>query len=183
MTGAMVATIVTGALVVATLLIALTVNDARRLSQPPPPEVVLFDGTVAGPPLVAHALALSGRPAAVVRAAAGAVVGPPARAGPAPPGVSPPPALALAADMLVVAEALDVTPARGEIRYRDRALALPLTPALRALALRRLAEVRASDELGPQIARQDPTVCRACAYRAMCAIGRVNAPLPHSSLG
>jgi hypothetical protein len=182
--GALLATLIVLALVGAALIGVLTLNDAHRGAQPAPPEAVLFDGMTAdAPPLVAHALGLQGRPSLIARRPDDSIVVAIVRAGTAPATIAPPDAILLAAEMLAAAEALGVTPAVGELRFQDRALPLPNTPALRALALRRLGELQASVPAGPHLTRQDPATCRACAFRAMCPIGRANAPLPHSSVG
>ena len=180
-----IALIIVGVLLAAGLIAILTTNEARRLApRTKPAATLLYDGAAAGAvPLVAHSLLLQGNPQAILREADGSIIVVLARTGTAPPVAKPSDAIQLAGEMLVAEEALGVTVTGGLLRYQDRALGIPLTPALRALALQRLAELRACDEQGPQLTRQDPVVCRACAYRAMCAIGRINAPSPHSVMG
>ncbi|HKD74825.1 MAG TPA: hypothetical protein VKB76_04995 [Ktedonobacterales bacterium] len=184
MTVDVLALIIAAAFVVAGLIVALTTNDARRKADvAQPAATTLYDGTAAGaPPLVAHTIMLQGQPDNVTRTADGVVVTL-LRKGLAPPVATPADVVQIAAEMIVVEESLGVKVSRGELRYQDRSLRIPFVPALRALALQRLADLRACDGRGPNLTRQDPIVCRACAYRAMCAIGRVNAPTPHSVLG
>lgn len=170
------------AVALAALLIALSLNDARREQAAPPP-TILYDGRDAAGPLVALGLGLTGRPDQVAQAHDGAVAVILRRAGRAPAVASAADSLQCAAECLAVEEALGVRSARGILRYDDRDLAVISTPALRDLVLRRLGEVRASEARGPVVARQEPAVCRACAYRAMCAIGRANAPTPFATPG
>jgi hypothetical protein len=170
-------------LLVAGALVILAANEGQR-ARTAAASTALYDGAAAdATPLVAHAYGLTGRPALVTRAADGSVTVVLARSGAAPATAAPPDALQLAAEALVAEEALGVSVARGVLRYPARDLALPITPALRELVTRQLADLRANEAAGPRLHRQDPTVCRACAYRAMCAIGRVNAPAPHSAMG
>ncbi len=184
MTVDVLAFLIATAAVIAVLVAVLTTNEARRnAAAAQPTATTLYDGTVAGtPPLVAHSIMLQGRPDSVTRAADGVIVTL-LRKGLSPPVASPADIVQIAAEMIVAEESLGVKVTRAELRYQDRALIIPFAPSLRALALQRLAELRACDEQGPKLTRQDPTVCRACAYRAMCAIGRANAPTPHSTLG
>jgi hypothetical protein len=172
------------AFVVAGLIAALTTNEARRKSDAAQPSAkTLYDGTAVGaPPLVAHSIMFQGQPDSVTRTANGIIVTL-LRKGLAPPVATPADIVQIAAEMIVTEEALGVKIASGELRYQDRSLLIPFASSLRALALQRMADLRACDDQGPNMTRQDPSVCRVCAYRAMCAIGRVNAPTPHSALG
>lgn len=172
--------IVTLAVVFAAGLLALTINDARRAARKPASAETLYAGKE---PLVAHARHLSAQPTSVQRAPGGEIVLRHDFPNTAPATIGRPEAVMLAAEALVVEEALGLKPSQAMMHYLDHDLALPLTPPLQDLALRRLDEIRAAEEGGPRLRRQDPAVCRACAYRAMCPIGRVNAPAPHSALG
>lgn len=175
----------TASVLLATLLcIVLTVNAGRRATPPPAGERVVYDGRQPTThPLVALTLGLEGRPTLVITTPAG----PPrvilTRVGLAPGLPAAPDIMQIAAEVLVVEEVLGLQGAVGVLRYQDRDFPTPISPILRTLTLQRLAALRACDAVGPQVARQDPAVCRACAYRAMCAIGRSNAPAPHSAMG
>ena len=166
-------------LVVAALAI-LSTNEGWQRQHAELPPTVLYDGA-AGGPLVAHAHRLSGHPALVERTANGSISVIVERSGPFAAVATPREVLRLAAEALVAEEALGVTVARGILRHPERDLALPITPALRALALRQLADLRASEGQGPRLTHQDATICHACAYRAMCAIGRLNGMHSHSA--
>lgn len=176
--------LIAGALIVAGSVAILTTNEARRLRVTTTPPTQLYDGAAAdAPALVAPSLMLEGHPDAVTREADGAIVVTLTCAGTAPPVAAPPALIRLAGEMLAAEEALGVTVTRGLLRYQDRALVIPLSPALRTLAQQCLMELRACEGAGPHMTRQEPATCRACAYRAMCAIGRINAPAPHSVMG
>lgn len=184
MSGELLAALVAAIIIIAALGFALTANAARDATKPELPARTIYDGTLASAtPLVAHTLGLEGQPTAVTREADGTIAVIIARAGTAPPTPSTAEVIRLAAETLVAEEALGVRVQSGILRYSDRQISVAMAPALRELALRRLGEIRASDERGPRLERQNPNICRACAYRSMCAIGRINAPLPHSSMG
>ena len=173
---------VVGGLLICALIAALSVNEARRRLALPTLAATLYDGAAKdAAPLIAHSIMVEGRPTAVERTADGAVTVLCARSGLAPPVASSADVMRLGIEMLVAEEALGVTVMAGLLRFQDRSLTIPHTPLLRALVSARLGELRAADGDGPRLTRQDPTVCRACAYRAMCAIGRINAPAPHSA--
>ena len=158
------------AFVAITLLIALTSNDRR----PEAPATTKVHHDHARGPLVAHALALTAQPDQVVTLADGTVAIIAHLTGLAPAMVPRAAALTQAATALVVEEALGVAPTRAIWRYQDRDLDLLLTPALRDLARRRIAVIRANEDHGPTLTRQDVALCRACAYRSLCPIGRAN---------
>ncbi len=166
-------------------LIVLAANDTLPKGTDPTAPQMLYSsatGVGSGGPLVAHALALAAQPDFIERAADGAVRIVTLRVGLAPAAISREDALTLAAQALVVDEALGVATSVALLRYQDRDLALPMTPALRDLVHQRIDTIRAHEAQGPIVQRQDATVCRACAYRAMCPIGKMNAPAPHSVL-
>lgn len=169
-------------LLVATLLIVLSANETRRV-QGANAGIILYDGQLPdAAPLVAHALHLAAQPTLVSRAADGSVTVIVAIQAPTPTVVRTPMVVRLVAEALVAEEALGVRVTRGIVQFRDRMVVVPITPALRALVLHQLALLRAAEDHGPRLNRQEASVCRTCAYRAMCAIGRANAPLPHSSM-
>ncbi len=173
------------AFVVIVALIVLAANDTpAKGTDTTAPQTIYAATPGAGPggPLVAHAIALAAQPDLVERAADGSVRLVALRVGLAPAAISRDEALTLAAQALVVDEALGVATSVALLRYQDRDLALPVTPALRDLVRQRIDAIRAQEAQGPIVQRQDATVCRACAYRAMCPIGKMNAPAPHSVL-
>lgn len=168
----------------ALLCIVLTANAGRRAAPPPVGERVVYDGWhPTTRPLVALTLGLQGRPTAVITTPDAPTRVILVREGIAPGMPAAPDVMQIAAEVLVVEEALGMQGIVGVLRYQDRDFLVAITPVLRTLTLHRLAALRACDAEGPQVARQDPLVCRACAYRAMCAIGRSNAPAPHSAMG
>ena len=171
-------------LMLAALLGILSTNEAQRRMRTTAAATTLYDGLAPdASPLVAHGLRMEGHPTRVARATDGTVTIELAQATSAPTVATTPDVLRLTAEALVAEEALDITITLGTLRFTDRSLVVPITPALRALVLQRLGELRAAEAHGPHLTRQERSVCRACAYRAMCAIGRVNAPLPHSAMG
>ncbi len=174
--------VVVGALLAAALAV-LSTNESRRRERAAAPAAILYDAATADGPLVAHAHRMQGRPLVVERMADGTITVTVARLGPPAAVATPSEVMRLAAEALVAEEALGVTVARGILRHAERDLAVPITPALRALALHGLGELRASEAQGPRLTRQDPATCRACGYRAMCAVGRINAAAPHSAMG
>jgi hypothetical protein len=174
--------VVLGSLVAAALVV-LSLNEGQRRGQDDPPPTVLYDAETADGPLIAHAHRMQGYPMRVERGERGTISVVVPRVGPAAAVATPAEVMRLAAEALVAEEALGVTVARGILRHVERDLAVPITPALRALALHALGELRASEGQGPRLTGQDPATCRACGYRAMCAIGRINAPAPHSAMG
>ncbi|MBA3824111.1 MAG: hypothetical protein H0X24_09470, partial [Ktedonobacterales bacterium] len=169
--------------VVALALLVLSLNEGQRRQRIVAPQTILYDATTADGPLVAHAHRMQGRPARVERAADGVITVSVDRVGTPAAVATPVEVLWLTAEALVAEEALGVTVSNGTLRHADRDLTVPITPALRALTLHALSELRASEAQGPRISRQDPQTCRGCGYRAMCAIGRINAPTPHSAMG
>jgi hypothetical protein len=173
--------VVVGALMAAALVV-LSTNEIRRRAGASSTASVLYDAATADGPLIAHAHRMQAQPTAVERAADGTISVTAARVGPYAAVATPTEVMRLTADALVAEEALGVVVARGILRHPERDLSVTITPSLRALALHALAELRASEAQGPQMTRQDPATCRACAYRAMCAIGRINAGAPHSAM-
>ena len=170
-------------ILLAALLIILSANEVQRRMRVTLTATMLYDGLAPdASPLVAHMLRMEGRPALVTRALDGSVTVELIQAASGPTVAATPDVLRLTAEALVAEEALGITITHGALRFTDRTLTMPITPALRALVMQRLAELRAAEAHGPHLTRQEGSVCRACAYRAMCAIGRVNAPLPHSSM-
>ncbi len=162
----------------------LSLNESWRRHAALPTAKILYDGLAAGAvPLVAHTHGLHARPTLVERLDDGLARVVMACQGTPPAVPSAAQALWLTACAIAAEEALAITISVGILRYAERDIAMPITPALRALLLRRLAELRQAQEGGPHLTRQDPTVCRACVYHAMCPIGRVNAPLGHSAWG
>jgi len=174
--------VVLGALLAAALVV-LSLNEGQRRGQDAIPAAVLYDAETADGPLIAHAHRMQAHPMRVERGEQGTISVIVSRVGLPAAVATPVEVLRLAAEALVTEEALGVTVALGILRHAERDLAVPITPALRALALHALGELRASEGQGPRLTGQDPAICRACGYRAMCAIGRINAPAPHSAMG
>jgi hypothetical protein len=168
--------------IVAAALVVLLVNEGQRHTDPKDRPTILYDAASADGPLIAHAHRMQAQPTRVERAADCAITLTIDRAGPPARIATPAEVMHLAAEALVAEEALGVTVARGILRHPERDLVVTITPSLRALAVRALTELRASEAQGPHLRGQDPATCRACGYRAMCAIGRINAgaPLSHS---
>jgi hypothetical protein len=162
----------------------LSLNESWRRHAAQPAAKIIYDGRKPGAtPLVAHAHGLSARPTLVEQLDDGTMQIIMACQGAPPPVASAAQALWLTASAVAAEEALAIAIGAGILRYPERDILVAITPALRAMLARRIEELRQAEDGGPHLARQDPTVCRACVYHAMCPIGRVNAPLGHSAWG
>ena len=79
--------------------------------------------------------------------------------------------LQLAAYCLLVEDATGKTPPFGRLKYRDRTVDVPFSPALRQRLLETISSIRAdlSDpRLDPAPQHHDPRRCARCGYRDIC---------------
>jgi CRISPR/Cas system-associated exonuclease Cas4 (RecB family) len=167
------AAIIVSVLVLGAAVIVISSNEAQRRHKASSAST-LYATKKDAMPLVAPTISIQGNPTEVVRSGdeVSVIV---ARKETAPSVLSTSDILRLVAEGMVVEEALGETVSAGIMRFTDREMRVLLTPAIRALVVTRLAELRASETFGPIQETQDPTLCRTCVYRAMCPIGRVKA--------
>ena len=142
----------------------------RRRRGLPRGEVVYSDADSRARPLVSPRRPLSGKPDYVLRIRGGWQV--PVefksyRYGAQPPH---PDLIQLGAYLVLLDDLHDRPPPYGVLRYRDRALRIPYTPALREEVLRLLEAVRTGGGEPPE-GTDSAALCRACPFQPICADG------------
>jgi CRISPR/Cas system-associated exonuclease Cas4 (RecB family) len=168
----LISTLIVIALISALILFTLSFNESKRIPPPPPSREILYDSSKKDSKLlVADTYQLEARPMLVIRE------GEETRIvlsydKESPPATSPTDIMRIAAESIVVAEALHVSPTIGIIQYTDRELRVPITPALHELAIKRLIELRASETKIPILKQQDPQICQVCFFHSICSVGR-----------
>jgi|GEM_PF-2876752 len=173
----------TAAVIVAILLavvVALIHNGSFTKTEPA--VEILYTFTSSSAPLIAHGYGLVGQATTVVRSG-GLITVIVERSTKSPAMLSRADALFLAGEGLVAEEALGVSVNTVILRFADRDQILPLTVAMRSIAIQRINSMRVQMVHGPTMKTQDPAVCRTCEYRSLCPIGRINVALPHSTMG
>lgn len=79
----------------------------------------------------------------------------------------------VAAYCLILEDYFVQAPTHGILRYADREFTIEYTPALRKKVIRLLGLMtQCSEQSPPQLKSQKAAKCRACAFQAMCPIGR-----------
>jgi CRISPR-associated exonuclease Cas4 len=161
------------ALFLLALLLFYLARRTRALSGLPTGRVVYTDTggwTRNEAPLYSAALQLTGKPDYLVKQRGGGVVPVEVKSAAAPAGGPHAGHLyQLAAYCALVAEAYGRRPAFGLIKYADRTLEIPYTPALEADLRQLLSEIRAARQAAdvPR-SHNSPARCRGCGVEAVC---------------
>lgn len=174
-----------GMLLAALALCILLLNERRRLRERlieerhralglPAGELVYEDADGKGELLSSSAYPLIGKPDYVVQVPDGRPVPIELK-----PGLHDVPApysnhiIQLAAYCLILEDYFEQAPTHGILRYADREFTVEYTPALRKKVIRLLTEMdRCSAQEPPALKNQRAAKCRACAFQAVCPIGR-----------
>ena len=150
-------------------LLALVVSRFLRVSSGLPGGAVVYSdaGGEGGEALYSPRYGLSGKPDYVVRLGGGRVVPVEVKSGRAPGGGLPRRShrLQLACYCLLLEESGRRVP-YGVVKYRDREIEVPYTPALRSELLEVLALMREGG--GARRDHREPRRCAACSYAAVC---------------
>lgn len=154
----------------AVLVLSLVALFLRRRTTLPYGEVVYSDADGRARPLISPRRPLSGKPDYVLRIRGGGQI--PVefksyRYGARPPH---PDLIQLGAYLVLLDDLYDWPPPYGVLRYRDRALRVPYTPALREEVLRLLEAVRTGGGEPPE-GTDSAALCRACPFQPVCADG------------
>jgi CRISPR-associated exonuclease Cas4 len=79
----------------------------------------------------------------------------------------------IAAYCLILEDYFEQAPTHGILRYADCEFTVDYTPALRKKVIHLLTEMeRCTEQQPPPLARQRVAKCRACAFQAICSVGR-----------
>ena len=79
----------------------------------------------------------------------------------------------VAASCLILEEYSQKPPTHGMLHYADRAFTIEYTPALRRRVLRLIQTMeQATEQKPPDLTSQIAAKCRACAFQALCPVGR-----------
>lgn len=181
MNGNLLASSIAIAIIITAAVLLMTHHELQLRRTMPVEKDILYDGELStAQPLLSHVHGIQAQPTAVEKLATETQVV--YRRGERSPAIpSKADVLLLSSTAVTAEEALGIKIDAGILRYSDRELRVPITPALRAIVLRHATNIRADDLSGPRLTRQDPTECRVCIHRSMCAIGKINAPVLHSS--
>ncbi|MGB8344278.1 MAG: CRISPR-associated protein Cas4 [Ktedonobacteraceae bacterium] len=79
----------------------------------------------------------------------------------------------VAAYCLILEDYFEQVPTHGILRYADREFTIEYTPALRKKVIKLLTLMaQCSEQAPPPLKSQKAAKCRACAFQALCPIGR-----------
>lgn len=146
-------------------------HGGQRATGLPPGRVVYSDADGTARPLVARSYPLSGKPDYVVLAPDGSRVPVEIKSGRVGRAPRHEDVLQLTAYLLILDDLYEPAPRYGLLRYANRAFEVPYTPELRDEVLVILDEMQELDASGAANAPDgtpSPTLCRACAFRAVC---------------
>lgn len=150
------------------------VVERRRVLGLPTGELVYEDADSQGASLASKAYPLVGKPDYVVQLPDGRPV--PIELKPSVQGVMAPYSnhiVQVGAYCLILEDHFERPPTHGILRYADREFTVEYTPALRKKVIRLLKEMaQRSEQQPPTLVRQHASKCRACAFQAICSIGR-----------
>ena len=174
-----------GLLLAAFALLILLLNDRRfqrarlvaerhRALGLPEGELVYEDADGQGEPLSSSSYPLVGKPDYVIKLPDGKPV--PIELKPSVHDATAPHSnhvIQLAAYCIILEDYFVQPPTHGILRYADREFTVEYTPALKKKVIRLLTEMaRCSEKQPPPLTRQRASKCRACAFQAICPVGR-----------
>jgi CRISPR-associated exonuclease Cas4 len=150
------------------------IAEKQRALGLPQGELVYEDADGQGEPLSSNAFPLIGKPDYVVRLPDGRPV--PVELKLNVVEVSAPfsnHVVQLGAYCLILEDYFEKAPTYGIVRYADCEFTVDYTPALRKKVVRLLAAMqKCSEQQPPPLASQKAAKCRACDFKAICAIGK-----------
>lgn len=150
------------------------VDERRRVLGLPTGELVYEDADGQGETLSSSEYPLVGKPDYVIQLPDGRPV--PIELKPNAQGVTAPYSnhvMQVAAYCLILEDYFEQPPTHGILRYADSEFTVEYTPALRKKVIRLLTEMEhCTEKQPPALARQKAAKCRACAFQAICPIGR-----------